>query len=270
MTQDKTTLTVIGGGAMGAALIGGIIDAGVCDASDITVVDVSPMILESVSARFGVNTSTDTVNAVSHADVVLIALKPGIVKKVLGLIKDSIPHDCLLLSIAAGVKIASIENCLNPDAHVIRAMPNTPCQVGCGAIAYARGSAVSDDDANLAAKLFGAVGLVVELPESNLDAVTGLSGSGPAYIFVLIEALSDAGVAVGLPRDKSTALAAQTVLGSAKMVLDTGTHPAVLKDQVTSPGGTTIAGLSALEKAGFRSAIIQAVKAASDRSSELG
>ncbi len=270
MSQEKIALTVIGGGAMGAALIGGIIKAGVCDASDITVVDVSKAILESVSSRFGVNTSTNAINAVSNADALLIAVKPGIVKKVLGLIKDFVPENCLLLSIAAGVKIASIETCLKPDAHVIRAMPNTPCQVGSGAIAFARGKAVSDEDAALATKLFSAVGLVVELPESNLDAVTGLSGSGPAYIFILIEALSDAGVAVGLPRDKSTALAAQTVMGSAKMVLESGIHPAVLKDQVTSPGGTTIAGISALEKAGFRSAIIQAVKAASDRSSELG
>jgi len=270
MIQAKTTLTVIGGGAMGAALIGGIINAEVCKASDITVVDVAPAILESVSARFGVNTSSEASSAVSSSDVVLVAVKPGIVKKVLGVIKDSIPQDCLVLSIAAGVKIATIEGCLEPGSKVIRAMPNTPCQIGAGAVAYARGSNALDADATLAAKLFKSVGLALELPESNLDAVTGLSGSGPAYIFVLIEALSDAGVAVGLPRDKSTALAAQTVMGSARMVIESGIHPAVLKDQVTSPGGTTIAGISALEKAGFRSAIIQAVKAASDRSSELG
>lgn len=270
MKHEKPALVVIGGGAMGAALVGGVIDSGVCDASDIVVVDVAPAILESVSSRLGVNTTMDAAAAVSGADVLLIAVKPGVVKKALGAVRDSIPSGCLVLSIAAGVKIESLEDCVNTGVPVIRAMPNTPCQVGCGAVAFARGSAASDDDAELAKKLFGAVGLVVELPESNLDAVTGLSGSGPAYIFVLIEALSDAGVAVGLPRDKSTALAAQTVMGSAKMVLESGMHPAVLKDQVTSPGGTTIAGITALEKAGFRSAIIQAVKAASDRSRELG
>jgi pyrroline-5-carboxylate reductase len=177
----------------------------------------------------------------------------------------------LWISIAAGVSLAAIESALPRAARVVRAMPNTPALVRAGATAYTANAACNPEDRALAKALFEGVGLAWECPsESLLDAVTGLSGSGPAYVFVLLEALSDAGVRMGLPRDAATALATQTVLGSAKLAQETGRHPAALKDQVTSPGGTTIAGLERLEAGGFRAAVHEAVAAATKRSKELG
>ena len=175
-----------------------------------------------------------------------------------------------MISIAAGVPLAKLEALLSAGARVIRVMPNTPALVGASASAFALGAAATREDAALTERLFSAVGIAYEVKERLLDAVTGLSGSGPAYVCLLIEALSDGGVAAGLPRDVATRLAAQTVLGSAKMVLETGQHPAVLKDMVTSPGGTTIEGLHELEKAGVRGAFMNAVRAAAEKSKQLG
>ena len=177
---------------------------------------------------------------------------------------------CIRRSRCPGISTTTLENSLPTPCRVIRCMPNTPALVGQGAAAYCRGARATDDDARTAATLLGAVGLAIELPESLLDAVTGLSGSGPAFIFTVIEALADAGVRCGLPREHASRLAAQTVLGAASMVLATGLHPAVLRDQVTSPGGTTIAGLAELERHGLRAALIDAVTAATRRASELG
>jgi pyrroline-5-carboxylate reductase len=185
-------------------------------------------------------------------------------------IKPVFTRDHLLLSIAAGVTLAKLEAALPAGARVIRAMPNTPALVGAGAAAFAAGSAARPGDAAIAQGILGSAGIALEVPEKLLDAVTGLSGSGPAYIYMVIEALSDGGVAMGLPRDVAMRLAAQTVLGAARMVLDTGLHPGVLKDQVTSPGGTTIEGVHALETAGLRAALIQAVRAAAEKSRLLG
>jgi pyrroline-5-carboxylate reductase len=176
----------------------------------------------------------------------------------------------VVISIAAGVTIREISTGLGSSVRLIRVMPNTPCLVGASATGYSPGSTATAEDVELVGRLFGAVGKAFRVSEPLLDAVTGLSGSGPAYVYTLIEALSDGGVRCGLPRDVALALAAQTVLGAAKMILETGQHPAVLKDAVTSPGGTTIAGLQVLERAGFRSAAIDAVEAATRRAQELG
>ena len=176
----------------------------------------------------------------------------------------------LLISIAAGVPIAKLEAGLGPDRRVVRVMPNTPALLGASASAYALGKTATTADAGLVQRIFSSVGVAFQLKESLLDAVTGLSGSGPAYMYLMIEALSDGGVAVGLPRDVATTLAAQTMLGSARMVLETGIHPGALKDMVTSPGGTTIEGLHELEKGKVRGVLISAVRAATEKSRKLG
>lgn len=262
-------LSIIGGGAMGAAFAKGVVSSGNIKAGDVTVADLDESRLKKLAQELGVNTTTDNVSAVKSADVILLAIKPGIVPVVLDGIKGVLSTSQLLICIAAGVCLEAIESRLPEGVGVIRVMPNTPCQVGAGAIAFCPGKAATREHVEIAKGIFDAVGISYEVPEKLLNAVTGLSGSGPAYVYVMIEALSDAGVRVGLPRQIATRLAAQTVYGSAKMVLDEGRHPAALKDQVTSPGGTTIAGIDALEQAGFRSALIEAVKAATKRSEEL-
>jgi pyrroline-5-carboxylate reductase len=237
---------------------------------DLTLTDTDSAKLDKIAKDLRVSVAHDNAAAIKGADVILIAVKPGIVPEVLKQISAALTNDQLVISIAAGVKLESIQSRLSPDAKVIRSMPNTPCRIGAGAIGFARGKAAGDSEAAVAKKIFDAVGLSFEVPEKLLDAVTGLSCSWPAYVFVMIEALSDAGVRVGIPRDAATKLAAQTVMGAARMVIEENEHPARLKDQVTSPGGTTIAGIDALERAGFRSALIEAVKAATKRAEELG
>ncbi len=270
MADGIGRLTIIGAGAMGSAFATGVISARVFAKEDIALTDVDAAKLEKAKSDLGVWVTSDNVAAVRGANVVLIAVKPAVVPEVLDQIAGTITGEQLVISIAAGVTLESIQPRLPGNAKVIRSMPNTPCRIGAGAIAFARGKAVGDAEVATAKRIFDAVGLSFEVPEKLLNAVTGLSGSGPAYIFVLIEALSDAGVRVGIPRDISTKLAAQTVTGAARMVIEENEHPARLKDQVTSPGGTTIAGIDALERAGFRSALIEAVKAATNRAEELG
>jgi pyrroline-5-carboxylate reductase len=197
-------------------------------------------------------------------------VKPDQVEAVLAEMRNTFTAQHLLISIAAGVPLAKLQNGLGAEARIIRVMPNTPALVGASATAFALGPAAQPQDGELARRLFSAVGLAFPVKESLLDAVTGLSGSGPAYVYLMIEALSDGGVACGLPRDIATRLAAQTVLGAAKMALDTGLHPGALKDMVASPGGTTIEGLHELEKAGVRGAFMNAVRAASEKSKRLG
>jgi pyrroline-5-carboxylate reductase len=223
------------------------------------------------------------VEVVQFARVVILAVKPDQVVGVLSGVQKEFTEEHLLISIAAGVPIAKIAGALKGESHssslqssslqrarIIRVMPNTPALVGASASAYALGEGARKEDGELAQRLLSAVGVAFEVKESLLDAVTGLSGSGPAYVYMVIEALSDGGVAAGLPRDVATRLAAQTVLGSAKMVLETGMHPGALKDMVTSPGGTTIEGLHELEKGGLRNALISAVRAATEKSRKLG
>src|SRR6185369_4455773 len=204
------------------------------------------------------------------ADVLVLAVKPDQVAPLLAEVRSHLTEKHLLLSIAAGVTLSRLEGALPGGARVIRVMPNTPALVGCSASAFALGKSATVEDGQLAQQLFSSVGVAYQVKESLLDAVTGLSGSGPAYAFLMIEALSDGGVAAGLPRDIATKLAAQTLLGSAKMLLETGLHPGTLKDMVTSPGGTTIEGLHELEKGRVRGALLCAVRAATEKSRKLG
>jgi pyrroline-5-carboxylate reductase len=268
----SASIGLLGGGAMGEALAAGVLAAGV-PKNRVCAADPEVARRDHLARALGIRVSAGNADAAA-SDVVVIAVKPGLVKSVLAALGG--PNNAALakplwVSIAAGVSIATIESALPAGARVVRAMPNTPALVRAGATAYTPNAACSAADRALAHALFAGVGLAWECPnESLLDAVTGLSGSGPAYVFVLLEALSDAGVRMGLPRDAATALATQTVLGSAKLAQETQRHPAALKDQVTSPGGTTIAGLERLEAGGFRAAVHEAVAAATKRSRELG
>lgn len=263
-----TRIGLIGCGKMGSALLRGV--AAADDSLTFALSDVVPAAVESLKNALGGSTSTGTPDtAASQSDVVILAVKPGDLR---GLCESlaTVAGDRLYLSIAAGVKIADLEAWLGTSGRVIRVMPNTPALVGAGAAAFAKGSRATESDAETARTIFGAVGTVDEVSEKLLDAVTGLSGSGPAYVYTVIEALADGGVLMGLPRATALQLAAQTVAGAAKMVLETGSHPAVLRDQVTSPGGTTAAGLEQLEAHGLPHALIQAVRKATERSVELG
>ena len=260
-------LGVIGCGKMGTALVQGAIRAGVVAAGDVAGCDP----YEKSRADFAKATGAvvgETPAGLAGSEVILLCTKPAEAAAALAEAASDQPR--LVISIAAGVTLASLEAAAPGNFRMIRAMPNTPALVGHGAAAYCLGSRATPEDAVTAQALLGAVGLVVQVPEKLMDAVTGLSGSGPAYIYVVIDALADGGVKAGLPRADALRLAAQTVLGAAAMVLETGEHPAVLKDMVTSPGGTTIAGLAALERHGLRSALIEAVSAATARAAELG
>lgn len=267
--SDIGRLAIIGAGAMGSAFAEGVISAGLVAPSDLALADVDSAALKKLADRLGAK-SADNVSAAKDADVILLAIKPTLVTDVLAGIRDVLTEGKLIVSIAAGVKIESIESAIPKGVPVVRAMPNTPCRIRQGAIGFSRGTAAKDKHVEVAGRIFNSVGLSFEVPEKMLNAVTGLSGSGPAYVYLMIEALSDAGVRVGLPRDVALKLGAQTVAGASRMVLELNEHPARLKDQVTSPGGTTIAGIDALEGAGFRSAIMEAVKAATKRAEELG
>jgi pyrroline-5-carboxylate reductase len=225
---------------------------------------------DELKQAYGIAVSADNAKAVSSADVVVLSVKPQILERVLQDISSSVRSDALVISIAAGVPIVAIERHLAPHIAVCRTMPNTPALVGAGATAMSPGRHCDGAHLQLAHTIFSAVGEVVDVDESLMDAVTGLSGSGPAYVFLIIEALADAGVQVGLPRNKAMLLAAQTVHGASKLLLDSGEHPSVLKDRVTSPGGTAIAGLHTLEEGGLRHTLMNAVSAATARSEELG
>jgi pyrroline-5-carboxylate reductase len=263
----------LGAGAMGEALAGGLLAAGVPRAR-VRAADPDPARREAVSRALGIATGDDNVGVVRESDVVVLAVKPALIPRVLADLRTALGDALaapLWISIAAGVSIARIESELPSGARVVRAMPNTPALVRAGATAYAANAAATAADRALTQSLFECAGLAWEAPEESLlDAVTGLSGSGPAYVFVFLEALADAGVRVGLPQDAAQRLAIQTVLGAAQLARDTGIHPAQLRDRVSSPGGTTIAGLARLEAAGFRAALLDAVEAATRRSRELG
>ena len=263
-------LAVIGAGNMAEALVRGVLRAGLAAPEAIATSDVAPDRLRLFREQFGVATDTDNAAIAAKADLVLLAVKPQVMGQVLQGLAPAVEGQ-LLISIAAGVPTHYIEARFSPrPVRVVRVMPNTPALVLEGASALCAGAHATAEDLATARAIFEAVGRAVVLEEGALDAVTGLSGSGPAYVFVIIEALADAGVRVGLSRDVAQLLAAQTVLGSARMVLETGKHPAALKDMVTSPGGTTIAGLHALESGALRAALLDAVQAATERSQELG
>ena len=259
----------IGAGAMAEAIARGLIKAGLSTEA-ISAADPDEARRDLFRRELGIPTGDDNRSVAESADILVLAVKPHVVPEVLGDLAGVVKPDQLVLSIAAGVTTPTIEEGLQAKVPVIRVMPNTPCLVGEGAIAIAPGKHAAADHLETASRIFGAVGKVVQLTEDKMDAVTGLSGSGPAYVYMFIEALADGGVRMGLPRQAALTLAAQTVLGAAKMVVETGAHPAELRDRVTTPGGTTIAGIAALEDAGLRSAAIEAVTSATIRSREIG
>jgi pyrroline-5-carboxylate reductase len=263
-------IAFLGSGNMAEALVKGLLAAGASTAAEIVCAEPREDRRRELQQRYAVRTVSSNREAVAAADLVLLSVKPQVIDAVLDEISPEVAATKLVVSIAAGVPIAAIAKRLPEGTRIIRTMPNTPALAGAGAAALAAGPHATPADLALAKQIFEAVGTAVVVPEPLLDAVTGLSGSGPAFVYLFIEALSDGGVKAGLARAEALQLAAQTVLGSAKLVLESGEHPGRLKDQVTSPGGTTIAGVHALEKAGFRGAVMDAVEAAARRSRELG
>jgi pyrroline-5-carboxylate reductase len=263
-------IAFLGSGNMAEALVKGLLGAGTASAEEIVCAEPRLERREEIALRYGVKVIGSNLEATEQADVVVLSVKPQTMEQLLDEIAPAVDHRKLVISIAAGVSIAAIARKLGAGVRIVRTMPNTPALVGAGATALARGAHATDWDLEQARSLFQAVGTTVIVEEHHLDAVTGLSGSGPAFLFLVIEALADGGVKVGLARPVAMTLAAQTVLGSAKLVLETGEHPGRLKDQVTSPGGTAIAGVHALEQGGLRAALIAAVEAATRRSRELG
>ena len=266
--KEKNVL-LIGGGNMGSALLRGIIQSGLAPARKITVIDILTDRLEDLRSLHGVGTDVTPGPHVAAADVIILAVKPQILGQVIGAIRDSVSPRQLIISILAGVESTRIRDSLGKNNPVIRVMPNIAATVDAAASAVAGCDPAAEEHYQVAETLFGAVGIVVRVEEKLLDAVTGLSGSGPAYVYTVIEALCDGGVHMGLPRDVAMKLAAQTVLGAARQVQESGDHPAVLRDRVTTPGGTTAAALRELEDRGLRAALMSAVAAATARSREL-
>ncbi|MBK9519804.1 MAG: pyrroline-5-carboxylate reductase [Anaeromyxobacter sp.] len=264
------TIAFIGAGNMAEALVKGLLRAGVAAPQEIVCTDRRPERGPELAARYGVRVTQDNLAAVREAGVIVLSVKPQVMEKVLAEIGPALDASKLVISIAAGIPIVAIERKVGHGVRVIRTMPNTPALVGAGATALSPGEHATEADLVQARALFDAIGMTVVVDEPLLDAVTGLSGSGPAYIFLIIEALSDGGVKAGLARAQAQELAAQTVYGSAKLLIETGEHPGRLKDQVTSPGGTAIAGLHTLEAGGLRTTLMNAVEAATNRSRELG
>lgn len=270
MSLRGRTVGFIGAGNMGEALVKGLLAASLVPAKAILATDVRGDHLAELARRYGLEAVAGNRECVRRADVVVLAVKPQIMDPVLREIAPEVGPSKLLLSIAAGVPTTRIRAALGRDARLIRVMPNTPALVLEGATAVARADGLEPGDLETAQELFGAVGRVVVLGEELMDAVTGLSGSGPAYVALVVEALADGGVNMGLDRATALTLATQTVLGAARLLGETGLHPGALKDMVSSPGGTTIAGVAALEAAGLRAALMGAVEQATRRARELG
>jgi pyrroline-5-carboxylate reductase len=261
---------LVGAGKMGEALIRGLVSCGGMDPKQVMASEPRANQRQKIASTYGVLVTTSNREAVAGASVVVLCVKPQILDRVLDEIAPQVPKEATVISIAAGKSIASIEERLGGGTHLVRAMPNVACLVGLGATGLAGGARATDADLELAKAIFDSVGMSVVLDEGLLNAVTGLSGSGPAYVFMIIEALSDAGVKVGLSRWDAMALAAQTVLGAAKLTIETQEHPGRLKDMVCSPGGTAIAAVHTLEQGGLRTTLINAVEVATNRSRELG
>lgn len=267
--MDNRKIGFIGTGKMGEALIRGIIAAKLIPPSRICASDVDYSKLELLEKQLKIGICRDNCDVLLDSDIIVIAVKPQIIPALLSQIKGSIRKQ-LIVSIAAGVQIGTFESSLPSGTKVVRVMPNIAATVGEAASAISPGSAVTEEDTAAVSEIFNSIGRSVIIPEQLMDAVTGLSGSGPAYVFMIIEALADGGVHEGLDRSTAKLLAAQTVLGAAKMVLDGGTHTGELRDMVTSPGGTTIRGIRVMEERGVRVALMNAVIAACERSKELG
>jgi pyrroline-5-carboxylate reductase len=261
----------IGAGRMATALARGFVKAGLVRAESLAASDPSAEARTAFQRELAdAKVESDNAQIVSTADVVLLAVKPQQMDDVLADIRAALRPESLVVSIAAGVTLGQVAAGLPDGQRIVRVMPNTPCLIGRGASGYSLGPHATVQDGRLVAELLAAVGVAYEVPEKQLDAVTGLSGSGPAFVYTMIEALSDGGVEMGLPRELAAELAVRTVAGAAEMVVSTGETPAALRDRVTSPGGTTLAGLKALEAGGFQTTVIEAVRAATRRSEELG
>ena len=262
-------VAILGAGKMGGILLQAFLKTNLVDAENITATVGHAERAVALSAQYGVQVTTDNRGAAKGANVIILGVKPWQVPALLAEIKPSITPGTLVLSIAAGVKIGEMEEAAGKNVAVIRAMPNTPAMLTAGMTAFCRGSQVTDAQMKIAQRIFETVGRAVVVEEKHMDAVTGLSGSGPAFFYIIIEALAEGGVNMGLPRDVATLLASQTMFGSARMVLETGYHPAMLKDAVTTPAGSTVDGILALEEGGLRAALIQAVRKATLRAKEL-
>ena len=265
-----TKIALIGAGNMTEALVAGLLKARLTSPDHLYATDVLPERRASLQDRYGVRVGSDNPEAAAWGQVVVLSVEPQVLDHVLDEIRRALRPDCLIISVAAGYPIARVASRLSPGLSIVRVMPNTPSSVLEGVSAVTFGAGVSEDETGIVRAIFESVGKVVTVDERWMDAVTGLSGSGPAYVYLMIEALADGGVKMGLPRPVAELLAAQTVLGAARMLIETGEHPGRLKDQVASPGGTTIAGLHKLEEGRVRASLIAAVEAAAKRSAELG
>lgn len=271
-TDASTTnlrIAVLGTGKMGGILVQAFLRRGLFPHEHVIATVAHEARALALSKQFGISVITDNLKAAQQADVILLGVKPQQLDDVVRGIAPALKPGKLLISFAASVKTSAIEQAAGGKFSVIRAMPNTPAMVGAGVTAICRGNYVTDEQLALAERIFATVGRTVIVDEKHMDAVTGLSGSGPAFLYIIIEALAEAGVNVGLPRDIATLLAAQTTFGSSKMVLETGSHPALLKDEVTTPAGCTVEGILELEEGGLRVTLIKAVKRATERAREL-
>ncbi len=267
---DNQTIAVIGAGNIGRALIGGLLSGKEVDAGHIRAARRNPAMLDDLKTQFpGIQAGSDNVNAVTGASIVVLAVKPQMAADVLAEIRSHLNEQMLFVSVLAGVTTDTLRETIGIDIPVVRTMPNTPMLVDEGATAISSGRFATEEHLALVRRMFEAVGKVEIVPEYLMDAVTGLSGSGPAYVYMFVEALTDAGVKQGLPRPTALRLAAQTVYGAAKLVIETGKHPAILRDEVTTPGGTAIAAVAELESHGLRTMLINAVATATARSEEL-
>jgi pyrroline-5-carboxylate reductase len=271
LSMPANNIGLIGAGRMATALARGFINAGIVRANNIRASDPLALAREALEREApGVHVSDNNTTVVEGADAVILAVKPQQIGDVLAEIRDAISLETLVVSIAAGITLNRLAAGLAPQQRIVRVMPNTPCLIGRGVSCFSLGLHATRADAEKVASLFSAVGAAFEVPESQLDAVTGLSGSGPAFVYTMIDALAEGGIAAGLPPALAAELSTRTVVGAAEMVLQTGETPAVLRDRVTSPGGTTQAGLAVLEEQRFRAAVVEAVAAATNRSAELG
>jgi pyrroline-5-carboxylate reductase len=266
---SNTKVAMLGAGKMGGILLQAFLNKGLFRPENIRATVQHPERAAALAKQWGVSVSTDNLAAARNSDLILLGVKPQTVPEVLAQIRPALTAKKTIISFAASVKTGAIEKAAGVDLAVIRAMPNTPSLLGCGATALCRGKFVTDEQLAVAEKVFASVGRTVTVDEKHMDAVTALSASGPAYIYIILESLAEGGVKVGLPRDIATLLAAQMVLGAATMVLETGSHPALLKDAVTTPAGCTIDGILELEEGGVRVTLIKAVMRAAQRAKEL-
>ena len=262
-------LAFIGAGNMGTALLNGVLNNELASPDQVCASDVDADKLSPLAKQWGIQTFEDNLKAVDFADTVVLAVKPQVLRSVLSAIKPRLRTAQLLVSVVAGIRSEIIQDLIGKKLPIVRVMPNTPALIGAGASGVCAGAFAREEHMDFVRSMLGSIGTVVSVSEELIDAVTGVSGSGPAYVFMFIEALIDGGVQMGLPRDAARELAVQTVLGAAKLVQASGKHPGQLKDQVTTPAGTTIQALYELEKAGLRPAVMSAVRAAAERSAEL-